>query len=439
MTGSRLFLLALIALVPVTRAGELDDALLDHGLKLLTEVRLADVKTVGVLPFAVQRGTAPASRDFTPLATNLTTRIENVLIFRQNVPGRSEVRVLRVHPKALGAWDAKKADFDRLFSTAHPTAWGDVPAKADAFLTGTVRLSEDRKTAKVAFQLVKPGSWDAGKLKPTDLLDVSVKADPALLRDLAFAAVTSRAVKRPGTKKPEPTEPVLTPADIAGMKFEVRYNGKTQEIKPVPGGEADQPVYAVPAPKAGEKVVFYLTRVAGGTGTLGVVVKVGGKSLFEEQDMDSLACRKWLFEPKMKKPEPYAGFYFLEGGKLKEDPFTVVESPEDERSGARSGWIDIDVFVSRPDDEKPADGELLISTRGVGKGKKPATLAEARERLAKVNGLKVPVIPGGTRQIDLGKAGKPVVVPVSRGKFVNPVRAGGISIRFLSEQTKVID
>jgi hypothetical protein len=439
MTGSRLFLLALIALGPVARAGELDDALLDHGLKLLTEVRMADVKTVGVLPFAVQRSTAPASRDFAPLATNLTTRIENVLIFRQNVPGRSEVRVLRVYPKALGAWDTKQADFDQLFTVAHPTAWGDKPLKADAFLTGTVTLAKDRRTAKVAFQLIKPGSWDAGKLKPTELFDVSVKADPSLHRDLALAAVTSRAFVPPGKKKPQANEPAVTPADITGMKFEIRYNGKTQEIKPMPGGEADQPVYAVRAPKAGEKVVFYLTRVAGGTGTLGVVVKVGGKSLFEEQDMDSLACRKWLFEPMMKKPEPYAGFYFMEGGKMKEDPFTVVESPEDERPGARSGWIDIDVFVSRPDDEKPADGELLISTRGVGKGKKPATLAEAREQLAKVNGLKVPVIPGGTRDTDLGKAGKPVVVPVTRGKFVNPVRAGGISIKFHSEQTKVLD
>jgi hypothetical protein len=438
MSGSRLFLLALVALAPVARAGELDDALLDHGLKLLTEVRLADVKTVGVLPFAVQRGGA-ASRDFTPLATNLTTRVENVLIFRQNVPGRAEVRVLRVNPMAIGAWDMKKADFDRLFTAAHPTAWGDKPAKADAFLTGTVTLARDRKTAKVAFQLIKPGSWDGGKLKPTELFDATVKSDAALHRDLAFAAVTSRAFVPPGKAKPGPIEPAATPADIAGMKIEVRYNGKTQEIKPMPGGEADQPVWGVPAPKPGEKVVFYLTRVADGTGTIGVVVKVGGKSLFEEQDMDSLACRKWLFDPKMKKPEPYAGFYSLEGGKLKEDPFTVVESPDDDRPGARSGWIDIDVFVSRPDDPTPADGELLISTRGVGKGKKPATLAEAREQLAKVNGLRVPVIPPGARQTDLGKAGKPTVVPVTKGKFVNPVRAGGISIKFLSAQTKVID
>src|SRR5262245_56795831 len=116
-----------------TRAGELDDALLDHGLKLLTEVRLADVKAVGVLPFAVQRGAGTASRDFTPLATNLTTRLENVLIFRQNVPGRSEVRVLRVGPKAAGSWDTKKDDFDKLFTAAHPAAWGDKPLKADAF------------------------------------------------------------------------------------------------------------------------------------------------------------------------------------------------------------------------------------------------------------------------------------------------------------------
>src|SRR5262249_28171596 len=109
------------------------------------------------------------------------------------------------------------------------------------------------------------------------------------------------------------------------------------------------------------------------------------------------------------------------------------------RPAARSGWIDIDVFVSRPDDPTPADGELLISTRGVGKGKKPATLKEAREQLAKANGLKVPVIAPGARDTDLAKAGKPVVVPVTRGKFVNPVRAGGISIKFQGEQGKILD
>src|SRR5262249_2401367 len=181
---------------------------------------------------------------------------------------------------------------------------------------------------KVAFQLIKPGSWEDGKLKPTDLFDMTVKADAGLHRDLALAAVTSRALITPGKKKQDPAQPVLTPADGAGIKFEIRYNGKTQEIKPMPGGEADQPVYTVAAPKTKEKVVFYLTRVAGGTGTIGVVVKVGGKSLFEEQDMDSLACKKWLFYSTMKKPEPYPGFYFMERKTIKKNPFPLLQPPE---------------------------------------------------------------------------------------------------------------
>src|SRR5438045_779172 len=67
MNAARLILLALALLAPVTYAGKLDDALLDKGLKLLTDLRMADVKTVGVLPFLVKRGAAPAGRDFAPL------------------------------------------------------------------------------------------------------------------------------------------------------------------------------------------------------------------------------------------------------------------------------------------------------------------------------------------------------------------------------------
>lgn len=273
--------------------------------------------------------------------------------------------------------------------------------------------------------------------------------DRSLGRDLGYN-VASRALV---IRKPKPDEVLpespTTPDDIAGMKFGIEYDGRKQEIRQTDGSE-----YTVAAPEVGQKVVLHLQRIGKEAPTFGVVLKVNGRSVFEEQDGDSLACKKWLYPVTKRLREDFAGFYTKDGDRLSCREFEVVKGEAAvAQLGPRASWIDIDVFVSRPAADPAADGEILISTRGIGT-KKAATLSDARVNLASANMLKLPELPrakpveyaeafkgAGTARTAIGP-GKllPTMERVTTGKFINPARVGGLSVRIASAaSTKEIE
>lgn len=461
MTDCRSLALALAAAALISTsapAANLDRAILDKAADLIAALKDAKVKSVGVLPFRVKRGAREFSFENSPLSATLPPRLENALVLR-NPGGEDEILVLRGASRG-SAWANKEDALKKLFGREIEPAWGDKKAKADAFLTGTVVNDGDRKTTKVEVELVTPGSFKEGKLVAKKLVSFDVKTDRALLRDLGYniAAFKSRALKtglkkddldgeileripqeeKGSQKEPAPKEEGShSPDDIGGIKFEIEYDGVKQEIKAAPdGGEgAKMTAYELPAPKPGTKVVLFLTRIGEGKEKLGAVLKVNGISTFAQQTDEPLGCQKWIFSPEKKgKRLKFAGWYNVNDKK----EFTVREFKvlaDDEAAdrelevGARAGWIDLDVFTSREKEDEGVD-DLTISTRGMLKAR-PKTLEEARVALAKENRIDLPPArkrgPGGMMFPDVREkpAGK-----VTRSHLPNPVRLGGISIRY---------
>jgi hypothetical protein len=466
MTEIRTLGLALgcLALFAVTApAANLDTALIKHAPDVLKGLQKAKVKVVGILPFQVKRGTRMASFTDSPLSSTLPGRLETALIVRN--PGEAnEIMIVRGVPRGA-AWSVKEEALKKLFAAQYEPAWGEKDKmKSEGFLTGTVTNDGNRKTTKIEVALVTPASWKDGKFTPTPLASFDVKTDHSLLRDLGYnvAVFASRALKtglkkddldgdsiervgqeEKGEKKePGPKEEGShRPDDISGMKFEVEYDGVKQEIKAVAGTAdgAKQTTFEVPAPRPGQKVVMYLTRVSDAMEKLGVVMKINGMSTFDQQQDEPLACRKWIFSPEKKgKRMDFKGWYSLAGEKklvLRE--FKVLKDDEEAEKalelGVRAGWIDIDVFTTREKEDTATD-ELTISTRGMTRGR-AKTLLEARQALAKLNRMELPAFTprGGLVFPDVNPvpAGK-----VSREQLPNPVRLGGISIRYATSPTE---
>src|SRR5262249_7358401 len=146
-------LVALAAALPA-RAANLDKALLDNAPDLLVALKKADVKTVGVMPFSVKRGTRPAAFDTAPLSARLPGRLENALILRRTSQEARAMKVVRdaagtAARARIGPWTKNEGSFKKLFTTKYELAWGDSKLPADAFLTGEVRLTGDMKNAEV--------------------------------------------------------------------------------------------------------------------------------------------------------------------------------------------------------------------------------------------------------------------------------------------------
>jgi hypothetical protein len=465
--------------VETAEAANLDKGLLKETGPIMDKLAEHSVKTVGVLPFRVKKGERQAGFDAAPLATGLPGRIENALIVG---PGGSALKAIGVIRDAtaaankakVGPWMTSKAAFDRLFSTPYPLAWGNTSKKPDAFITGEVINSAgDRYHTRVIVQMITAKSWKAGKPDPIKIHEFKVDTDRSLLRDLGYAYALPRALtKKKGVKsrdldqqavqqvdkeeqgqkqKAETTEEKKqtshTPDNVAGFRFEIEYNKAKQEITARTGGsQAQQPGFRVNAAEPGQEVWLYLTRVSGDDGKLGAVIKVNGKSVYEEQDTESIGCKKWIYDPSAKdKRWDFGGFYF---GKDSVKPFKVLTAEESEvkasELGSRAGWIDIDIFASGGSGGGGGGGqqeeELLISTRGAVKARS-TTLKDLQTRIAKANNLKLVKSTFKARGGIIHMDSEPrSAEPLGSDELPNPKRIGGISIQYYENTGgKVVD
>lgn len=467
---SLLLLTVAWAALPV-QAANLDQALLKNAPDLLVALKKANIKVVGVLPFAVQRGTRPAAFDCAPLSAGLPTRLENALILRQpgNEPDESLLKVLRdvvgtAARAGVGAWSKDQAAFQKLFAGSYELAWGNKKLSADAFLTGEVRLLGDGIEAEVVITFFKPDSWKDGKPSQQLASTFKVKTDRSLLRDLGYNAVVNpRALKRKGAEKsdaeeldqeavarvaneeegkqplPDAKQPDShSPDSLAGFKFEIEYDGVKQAIRSEVGGNgAKHPTYSVDAPKPGQKVSMFVTRTLVGDAKMGIVLRINGKSTWNQEDADPASCRRWIFNPmSVGKREDFAGFYREDkDGKLVCNEWKALDETAAVAAaatmGVRIGWIDLDVFASR--EEKAAkDGMVLVSTRSMPKTQ-PSTLRDLRHQLAMVNNITISKV--NSRHVSGLLIGDVVPVPAGELKsdsLGNVVYLGGISIRYLS-------
>jgi hypothetical protein len=443
----------------------LDIALLRQAPKILKFLSDNDYKSVGILPFKVKKGTRQAGYYSAPLATNLPGRLENALIMGMGDDEKSALHIIRdaastANQKKVGKWSKSKASFNKLFSVSYPLAWGSKQVRPDIFLTGVVTNTGDRSTTTVEIEAFTKKDWSGSAVKRSRVLKFTVKTNRALLRDLGYSyALAARSVTRRGytvvrrdaeavdqvnreengEKPAQGGQAAHTPDDVAGMGVEIYYDDVKQNVRPLTESAdgARSPLYQVDPMPAGAKVTVVLTRVSEEDRRLGVILKVNGLSTYKLDDRDSLQCNKWLYDLSDRgKPDQFHGFWMDSSGKDVR-PFTVLTAEESATKaselGERAGWIDIDVFASG--EEPQPEEQMMVSTKGLARGaRKVKTLKTLQARLMKANNVRARkskvVMRGGGGLLIPGAEPVPGAVLTESEKLPNPVRLGGISIKY---------
>jgi hypothetical protein len=497
---------------PAVRAGQLDHGLVKHASgHVLYDLHEKRYCRVGVLPFEVKKGEKDSFSYDAPLSRNVTTRLENALILTQDAEG-DLVGIIRDAAGTAGDrvvtsfWTDRKA-FDELFSKRYTLAWGNRQGRADAFLTGQIINRGDRPDkVTVVIQIIDRESWDVSEKRvvPRQVVKFSVKRDRSLLSDLGIPyalprqEVNSGLTREPNlsdleettdkfssseqTKEKQPSKdkqpakdkdkkidkkeekkPTLSPDDFGGMSFALFYEDDEAETGPikqplklVTPGDGKAPFFEAPSPRPGSNVNMVLKRLAEGEGTLGVVIKLNGLSIWRMEDQDSSQCAKWLYDPTTRgKKQTFSGFMFDGDGKnLQKFKAMSLEKVRGKDIGKRVGWITVDVFadVKRPTNVKKEAKEdevaKKIGLRSVGSDfawqsggaqEKPVTtksLCEVQEALRKANNLNVkpirfPLQGDGEKVPFFGDGGLVKGGDVVKGEALkNPQLIGSIAIRY---------
>src|SRR5262249_35933675 len=93
--------------------------------------------------------------------------------------------------KKIGDWFSSTAQRKKLFELRYPLAWGKKTVQADAFLTGLVTVSPDRKKCTVEI------TWfDTRDPNIRTLRQFSLVPDRDLMRDLGYSFALSRSQRK---------------------------------------------------------------------------------------------------------------------------------------------------------------------------------------------------------------------------------------------------
>lgn len=437
-------LLALSVLVtgaPSARADNLDIQLAYQANRIVPQLEKKGYKNVGVLHFRVQRAGAKETFNLGSLSENLATRVENALIIGANAD-----KPLGVIRDASGVAAAKKLGWfhnqearKKLFDVSYPLAWGNRTVKADAFLTGVVKVSANLEEATLVLEV-----FDKTNLEPMELRKLHVDVDRSLLSDMGQTfsagqrglkwAKRDKAAVRDAHRRDagESTTETAGPDDVAGFKIQVKYGDEEQAIQKDSESNGE---YRVQSPRPGQKVTVVLTHNGKTDKKLACVAKMNGQSLYKMQDRESKDCQMWVFAPN--EVQKFDGYYIeLTGDNLK--PFKVLTEEEskarEDEFGNKVGLLELDVFESRSGESEP----MLISMRSIStrdlRAKPSASVRDLQDRLkakwpAKVK-LPPPPLPG-ERDSLLVPEGEAIQGPdIQNEAFPNPTWVGNIVIRY---------
>lgn len=391
--GWLLLTAAVLALGPsLARADNLDRELVKKAPEILAHLQKQGYKNVGVLKFMVKKGKSDLSFNSGALNHNLATRLENALILA--VDPEKPVGIIRDATAAAAIADPKHTHLtpegrSSLFKISYTLAWGNQKVAADAFLSGIVALSPDMKETSVHFVI-----FDRKSAKLEDLKNATIKVstDRSILADSGQSFVLSKRsmTKRDGFDEeatansasldgttPTPTPTPGTSIFDTYLKLDIKYDGQVQTLTPdsASGGEFKMAAN----PKEGQKVEFVLNNTSGQR--LGVVVKVNGRSTFNQQEDEDERCALWVLEPGASAT--LRGFYDEFANKV--DVFKVGSDDE-----ARSAWSShkrpghIDVAVFTESGAAPEENQFSVrgmSRRSLTKTAPPASLSAAKEQL----------------------------------------------------------
>jgi len=453
ITGPRRWaagLLAVTVLLTCTlsaRADNLDLQLAYWANRLVPSLEKKGYKNVGVLHFRVEHDGSKESFKLGSLSDNLAMRVENALIIGCN-PDKPLGVIRNATAVAaagkVGSWYRSESARKKLFNLSYPLAWGNKkPVNADAFLTGVVKVSKNLDQACLVLEV-----FDRANLEPAILRELPFSADRSLLADMGqtFAAgkrglkwaARDKAAIRDAHKRDlgEKTDETVSPDDVAGFMIEVKYDGEKQDIRKDSESKGE---WRVKPPKPGQKVSIALTHLAKTDNKLACVAKVNGKSLWQQQDMESKDCQMWVFAPR--QVEEFEGYYTdVKGTNLL--PFKILGEAESKQReaefGSKVGLLELDVFESRPNGKNGGGEPMMISLRGVSSRKlreKPsASVRDLQERLKENWPAKVKLPPPPVRG-----SRDPLIVPdaeeveggeVRNEEFDSPAWLDHIVIRY---------
>ncbi|MFO0843636.1 MAG: hypothetical protein U0797_14775 [Gemmataceae bacterium] len=456
------------------RAGHLDKGLIGHGGQVIDALKGEHVKNVGVLPFKVKKGERQALYAGAPLSVNMPERLENALIMAMDPEEKPAVNVIRdaagaASKAGVGSYLTSERAFNALFAQNYPLAWGQSRVKADGFLTGTVTNTGDRSKATVEIGLIKPGTF--GKA-PKTICKFDVSTDRQALADLGYNFSLSRSVLKRGYKRSDGDQQVQqqvkqedqqgqkkpqtkqqtsqhSPDNVAGISYELRYNGEKQTITPLQGSQgASQSEWLAPPVKEGTKIEMVLTRKEAGEHKMGVLLLVNGRSSWKNESGDPLLnMKRWIRLGRHKDvPDLFEGRYEdLEGKNLlKWKALSAEESTKEKADelGNRAGWIDVYVFANKegqpPTGTQQDEKDMFVTTRALPKARS-ATFRAARAELCRINNVKMKEVKGASGGF-ITKRGEGGLIdyevePVEGGKigtddFPNPELLGHLAIRY---------
>ena len=362
-TGPRFALRAQIVLCAVVlwmgyarpaRADHIDKEFFKQGLQIMNHLKAQGYKNVGVLKFLVKKGNNPPTFTAGKLNYVMATRLENVLIMKQDQP-ENLIGITR-GASAVAVSKDKNATYltlegrEKLFKHKYPLAWGDDNVQVDCFLTGLVEIAPDMKKSRITIQ-----AFDRKNSKLRDVLTFEVSTDLAILRDTNQDFVVARRTFNAWATADDPEEKL---AEIAienavkqnqpsaarrltldeaqeFVKIEILYNNTPMAI--TPEGFVDEPA-------AGQDVAFRLTTKI----KLGLLLRVNGVNTLNAQREERAQLNEydwWVLEPN--KVYTIKGSY--QDGKL--EPFKARAAEEVDiltdlgENAERHGKFDFDLFV----------------------------------------------------------------------------------------------
>lgn len=436
-------------LTPAARADNLDKALLREAVQVMDHLKKEKYKNVGVLKFRVAKGKAPLSFDVGPLNSNMADRLENALILSDDsetpigiIKNASQVAV----QKKLASYMTPKG-LNSLFEETYPLAWSDARVKADAFVTGIVKISPDMTKAVVTLEVLDRASLKQKSIHFTKVAEFDVKTDRTILGDIGQSFLVKRsargfspdeqdtvAAKDSADRDDNKTPPTQSQENY--IELGISYNGQKQNPTPDPGSGGE---LHVPEPQEGQKVSLSIKNIS--NVQIGVVLMVNGLSTWQAQTDEPINCLKWILDPGVK--------FDIQG--IYQDvksyqPFRVLSAAESEAKSFTeyTGMIHAHVFITGTSEKKNFTGDktstgtamnisrnLSLRTRSLRPGDKtakPRTLKDLQAKLSKSVGTRK----AKRGLIDVDPDAKPDVV--EQGSFPNPALVETVAVRYYKQK-----
>jgi hypothetical protein len=294
---------------PLARAADetLDQALRRQADGVVKYLRSKGYHYVGVLKFRAQKGSDERTDNAGPINLAMADRLEVALLLADPDERLGIIHAASATLRKADNFranhltvDGRKSCFDTWFNLPYGNG---APVKADAFVTGLVTLSVDRRTTKVCLlafdrtgEMVKLGKSFTVATDPRTLIEagdsfliskgafdggtISTAGSKANSVQLARADAGEVAAEKKTFPLPDASAPV---------ELRVQYDGVEQKYT-VRDGQA-----FVPEPRAGQQVAFGLRNNT--KQKVGVVLMINGESTLFREKGDPVQCRKWVLEP----------------------------------------------------------------------------------------------------------------------------------------------